>query len=357
MSDLQRLATPQAARIGRINGRILKTVQFQEVIGKCCVSAKERIPKNHGDTVVFRRWLPAGATAASPNIMSANPQDYQLVEGETPQAKTMEAQDVTATLVEYGVLYRYSNRVADMYEDDVPAQMVKRVGQEMGLLLENVRYGKLKAGTNVFRAGFVAARSSITGKVSQNLFTTVARSFNRNLAQMMTEMLKPGPAIGTTSVEAAYVVVCSGDLEGDLRTLLPNFTHKSDYGTYAPIHPNEIGSWQQFRFVTSPHLLPYLNAGSTTTANTVLAGGIPNATGAETADVYPMIVMAEEAFGDVMLRGMEAMQARHQAPNVIDSGNPLGQRGHVGATTYFTAVRLNEFHMAVVEVACGSYST
>ena len=32
-----------------------------------------------------------------------------------------------------GVLYRYSNRTADLYEDDVPAAMKKLTGERMGL--------------------------------------------------------------------------------------------------------------------------------------------------------------------------------------------------------------------------------
>jgi N4-gp56 family major capsid protein len=34
--------------------------------------------------------------------------------------------------------------------------------------------------------------------------------------------------------------------------------------------------------------------------------------------------------------------------------DPLGQRGYVGAQTYYACVRLNEFHMAVVECAASS---
>ncbi len=350
----QTMTAPQLARIAKFKGRILKHVVPQEVIGRCCRSMKERIPKNMSDTVIFRRWLPKGATTSTPNTWTVDPAAHQLGEGETPNAETITAQDITATLQQYGVLYRYSDRVDDMYEDDIPEQMVKLTGERMGLLLEMVRYGVLKAGTNVYRAGSVAARSSITALVSGNLLANVGRGLSANLAMKMTEILAPSQNVGTSSIEAAFIAVCHSDLEQDLRTQLSGFTHVSDYGSRKPVHPNELGSWQQFRFVTSPHTGPYLNAGAATTLNTRLAGGVPNSTGAELIDVYPILIMGEEAYGDVMLRGMESIKAYHMRPNEESKDDPLGQRGHVGAKTYFTAVRLNELHMAVVEVGCSS---
>ncbi len=77
--------------------------------------------------------------------------------------------------------------------------------------------------------------------------------------------------IGTQPVEAAYVVVCSGDLIADIRSQLTGFIHISEYGNRKPIHAKELGSWENFRFVASPHCTAYLNAGTTTTANTRLA--------------------------------------------------------------------------------------
>ena len=348
------MASPQEQRIGKLRGRVLKHVIPQEVIGRCCKSMKERIPKNEGATVVFRRWLPKGASVAKPNTWAVDANEHLLTEGETPNAETIVAQDITATLQQFGVLYRYSDRVADLYEDDVPEQMVKITGERMGLLLEMVRYGVLKAGTNVYRAGNVAARSSVNALVSGNLLANVARGLSANLAMKMTAILSPSANVGTSSVEAAYIAVCHSDLEQDLRTQLPGFTHVSDYGSRKPIHENELGSWQQFRFITSPHTAPYLLAGATTTANTRLANNVPNSAGSELSDVYPILVMGEEAYGDVMLRGMDSVKAYHMKPSEESKDDPLGQRGHVGAKTYFTAVRLNELHMAVVEVACSA---
>lgn len=344
--------TSQAARIGKLKGEILKHVMPVEVFGRFCV--KKPMPRNSSETVVFRRWLPKGATTNTPNTWNVSPASHQISEGETPVAEGVSAQDIEVSLVEYGFVYRWSNRVEDLYEDDVPSEIKRLTGERMGLLLEMIRWGQLKAGTNVFRAGGVSARSSITALISASLFRNVARSLNANIAMKITDILSPSPNIGTSSVEAAYVVICHSDMESDIRSQLSGFVHIADYGQRKPLHPNELGTWESFRFITSPHLAPYLNAGTTASANTRLAGGVSNSAGSELVDVYPMIVLSQEAFGDVALRGKSAMKVNYRAASESTKDDILGQRGLIGAQTYFNVVRLNELHMAVVETSASA---
>jgi N4-gp56 family major capsid protein len=345
----------QAARIAKWKGEILKHAVPKEVFGRIGKSIKKlSIPQNNSDTAVFRRWLPKGATVNTPNTWSVDPAAHLLNEGETPQAEQIISQDITVTLQEYGVLYRFSNRVADMYEDDVPPEMKKIAGERMGLLLEMIRYGVLKAGTNVYRAGNVASRALVTGLVSLNMLRNIARGLFNNLAGEITEVLSASQNVGTQPIEGGWVAVCSGDLVADFRGL-SGFVHVSEYGSRKPMHPDELGSIEEFRIIKSPHTNPYLNAGTTAGANTRLAGGVPNSTGAELVDVYPIIVLSEEAYGDVMLRGKDSLKTVSILPaGMKTKDDPLGQRGYVGAAGYFAAVRLNEQWMAVGEVACSS---
>jgi len=344
------MMTTQAARIGRLKGEILKHVMPIEVLGK--FGEKKPMPRNSSETVLYRRWLPKGATVNTPNTWNVQPAAHQLSEGETPTAETVIAQDIQATLVEYGFIYRWSNRVEDLYEDDVPTEVKRLTGERMGLLLEMIRYGQLRAGTNVFRAGNVASRSLIIALVSVNLLRNVARSLAVNLAQKITSILSASTGIGTQPIEAAFVAVVHSDMEADLRAQLTGFVHISEYGNRQAMHECELGSWESFRFITSPHTAPYLSAGGTTTLNTRLANGVANATGAEAVDVYPMIVLSQGAFGDVALRGKGAMNVNMIPAGQATKDDILGQRGMIGASTYFTCVRLNEGQMAVVETAC-----
>ena len=117
------------------------------------------------------------------------------------------------------------------------------------------------------------------------------------------------------------------------------------------MHDNELGAWEEFRFVWSPELAPYMSAGTTATANTRLANGAANSAGSEAVDVYPMLVLSPECFGDVALRGKNAMNVSAFPASQKTKDDPIGQRGVLSAQTFFTCVRLNEGHMAVVEVA------
>ena len=345
------LMATQAARIGKLKGEILKHVMPIEVFGK--FGEKKPMPANSSDTVLYRRWLPKGATASTPNTWLVTPASHQLSEGDTPTAETVIAQDITAVLVEYGFIYRWSNRVEDLYEDDVQMEVKRLTGERMGLLLEMIRLGQLKAGTNVFRAGSVASRALIIALVSVNLLRNVARSMSVNLAQKITSILSASAGIGTQPIEAAFVGVCHSDMESDLRSQLSGFVHISEYGNRQAMHECELGSWESFRFITSPHLAPYLLAGGTTAAaNTRLANGVANSAGTEAADIYPMIVLSQQAFGDVALRGKGAMNVNMIQASTATKDDILGQRGMIGASTYFTCVRLNEGQMAVVETAC-----
>ena len=99
---------------------------------------------------------------------------------------------------------------------------------------------------------------------------------------------------------------------------------------------------EQFRFITSPLLAPFAGTGSTTTNGMVSIGG-------SNVDVYPFLVVAESAWGQVALKGMNAITPRIIRSGDISHANPLGMFGYVGASTWFNAVRLNDAWMARVE--------
>lgn len=312
-------------------------------------SMKEH-PQNATDTLVFRRTLPFGASTAgttiegssryvgTPNITATN---FLLAEGTTPNANTISFQDVQVTLQNYGLLFKYSNKVELMYEDDVPAEMVKLTGETLGEVLELVRWGVLRAGSTVVY-GNGSSRSAVNTVISLNLLRKVARTMESNRAKRVTSRLAPGPDYNTRSVQPAYLVIHHTDVNADVRTLA-GFTRKEDYAQYKPVDDREIGSCEDFRFISSPLLNPFLAAGSGTLNGCLSVGGA-------NVDVYPLLVVGEEAWGSVALRGMKAIKPVHLKPSTINHANPLGMFGYVGANTWFACVRLNESWMARAEV-------
>lgn len=334
--------TSVAQRIGKLKGQILKHVIATEVLSR--TGTNKEMPKNNSDTVVFRRWLPYGGVDnrwITTNNVDTYADDHLAAEGVTPSADGLTAVDISAQLKEYAVLYSVTNRTVDLYEDDVPAEMKVQTGQRMGLIREMVRYGALKGATNAYYAGGVS-RATVDSGPTLNGLRKIAKNLLSNHAMQITGVLASSPNYATAPVEAGFLVFCSTDLEPAIRNL-PGFKHVVDYGQRKPINEHELGSVERFRFILSPELAPYADAGAA-----VGATGLFSTTGAN-IDVYPMIVCAEEAWGQVALRGAKALDVTWLPPSTKDKNDPLGQRGYIGAKAYDVAVILNQGWMAVYE--------
>ncbi|MFA9287666.1 N4-gp56 family major capsid protein [Comamonas sp. SY3] len=334
-------STDPAARIGKLKGEILGHAVPCEVLG---ITGQQRgMPKNQGKTIVHRRYLPYGATNTDWNTRNrpkAEPAAHELTEGVTPAADTLVPQDITVTLKQYGCLYQLTDQTVDTYEDDVPAEMKKQCGERIALVREMIRYGTLKACTNVFYAGGGASRAAVNAKITLPLLRKISRNLQANHAKRITGILAPSANIATQPVEAAYLVFTSTDAEADIRDL-PGFTSVAEYGTRKPVSAYELGSVENYRFITSPELAPYADAGVDIGATGLM--------GETKVDVYPFIVVGEDAWGQLSLRGADALDPTYIPPGQKDKSDPLGQRGFVGAKFYMACTMLNEGWMAVAE--------
>jgi len=305
-------------------------------------------PLNKTDTVVFRRLQPFNATAATTGGYSETPQvDPALLvtsEGTTPTSNTISYTDVTTTLNQYAVLFKFSSKAQLMYEDNIPSDMQKITGETMGECAELVCFGQVKAGTNVIYANG-ATRAGLNSIISLNSIRLACRTMEKNRGKMVTEKIAPGPDYDTTPVEPGYIIFIHTDLVADVRDM-PNFTERVRYGSaITPVHPREIGAVEDFRFVTSPLFVPWLAAG--------LAIGVDGMVSAATTrnDVYPAIVMGASAWGQCSLKGNGFTSI---SPTMISSrkkthGNPSGMFGYVGADFWMSSVRLNENWMNRIE--------
>lgn len=331
---IQQFST-QAARVNKLKGEILAHAMPVEVLG--ITGMQKQMPRNQGDNVTFRRWLPFGGTdnkwitGSNVNTFASS---HITTEGVTPTADTITAVDITATLQQYACLYAVTDKVADLYEDDVPAEMKKQTGERVGLIREMVRFGALKGMTNIFYGGAGTSKATVNGTLTLNLLRKISRSLKANHAKMVTQILAPSPNFATAPVEASYLVFCHTDLEPAIRDL-PGFKHVAEYGTRRPVHEMEIGSVESFRFILSPELAADINAGAAVGATGLFS------TGGSNIDTYPVIVTAEDAWGQVALRGANSMDVTYIAPGTKDKNDPLGQRGYIGAKFYHTAVVLN----------------
>lgn len=333
-------ATP---RVGKLKGEILKHAVPKEVLG--ITGTQHKMGKNQSDTVVFRRWLPYGAAttnATTINTWDVDASDHLTVEGVTPDADTIAPQDITVQLNQYSCLYMYTDKTADLYEDDVPAAMKKQTGQRMGLVREMIRYGALKGCTNKFYAGGTT-RATVDEAVSLGFLRKISRSLLGNRASLITEILAPSANYNTAPVEAGFLVFCHTDCENDIREL-PGFVECAAYGSRKVMHECELGSVDRYRFIVSPELAAIADSGAAV-GSTGLAS-----TSDSNIDVYPMIVVAEDAWGDVALRGLDSFNVTHLPHTHKDKNDPHGQRGYIGSIFWSASFVQNDGWMAVGEV-------
>ena len=344
---IQNYGTVASRNLIRAAQGMLEHAQPITVLGD--FGTQREMPQNSTDTLVFRRTLPFGASAAgttientsryvgTPDITASN---FVLAEGVTPNSNTISFQDVSVQLQQYGVLFKYSSKTEQLYEDDIPGEMVKLTGETLAEVMEQVRYGVLKAVSTVIYANG-SSRSAVNTAISLNAIRKAARTLESNRARRVTSRLAPGVNFGTRAVQPAYVVFCHTDAVSDIRNL-PGFTRVEEYGSFKPIHDREVGACEDFRFVSSPLLKSFLASGSAT-INGMLSVGAAN------VDVYPFIVIGEDAWGQVALKGMSAIKPVVLKASQTNHANPLGQFGYVGASTWFATVRLNDAWMARIE--------
>ncbi|MEA1991461.1 MAG: N4-gp56 family major capsid protein, partial [Thermodesulfobacteriota bacterium] len=257
---LSTLLSP-AQRLGSLKGEILKHVLPREVLGTIGDSRSQ--PKNTGANIIYRRWLPINATTSSPNTFftdgtgdrtNAMVQEHLSQEGVTPGAETLIPQDITVTQNEYTVLFGYTKRTADLYEDDVPGAMKMQTGERLGLVRELVRFGAIKACPNKFYGGTGVSRATVNGVPTLNLIRRITKSLDMNHTDKVTQILDPSPKYGTSGIEASYLIFIHTDLKPDFRDM-PDFTPLAKYGSRKPISVYEFGSIEEFRIIATPELV------------------------------------------------------------------------------------------------------
>jgi len=323
-------------RIGAMRAEFLKAAIPQMTIG---VSGDQKeMQQNESDTQIYRSWLPIGATAASPNTWSITPTDFEAQEGVTPNARTMNSRDVTVTMKQYIILYGFSDKLARLYEDKIPPQMKIQTGQAIGLLKEKIQLATLRSGTNQFYAGGTS-RGTVSRPINLNMVRAMSKSITNNRGMRVTSVLKASAIYGSQAVEAGFLVFCHTSMDSDIRDL-PGFKDVVNYAG-KPVHPKEVGSCEGFRFITSPEIDYFIDSGAA-----VAATGLET-TGGSLIDVYQFFVIGQDAWADVALRGLAAIEEIDVPYDKQDKADPGGQRGYIGGKFYAASFIQNEYWLAI----------
>lgn len=285
------------------------------------------LPEHMSKVMKFRRY---SALANTP---------VALTEGVTPAGQTLSFTDVTATLSQYGDKVTMTDVIMDTHEDPVLNEALALVGEQSAQMIEIMRFGVLKAGTSVEYSNG-GARNAVNTPVSIDVQRRSIRKIKRQNGRPLTTIVRSTPAFGTDSISPAFIGLVHPDCEGDIRSL-PGFTPAERYGSISQF-PNELGKCEDVRYLTSTIFASWADAGG--------AKGTMYSTTGTSADVYPILYLAREAYGIVALKGKFAV-----VPMVVNAkpsdSDPLAQRAHVSWKTMQTAVILNDAWLCRAEVA------
>lgn len=338
------------ARLGKFKGEILAHAIAEEILGN--QGRQVRFPKNNSDTYVARRFLPYGATASTAssqnqffqNVTATDRgstviQAHQTQEGITPLPETITPFDVTVVLQQYSCLYGFTDKTFDLFEDDIPKQMSIQIGERVTFVNEMIIYGALKACTNTYYGGGGTTIATVAGTITLNMIRKIVRNLRANHAKPINRMLSAGVNFNTMAVPAGYLVYCHTDMGADIRNL-PGFTPPERYASGKPM-PHELGMCEEFRFIGHPDLPSLQDSGAA-----VGATGMYSTLGSS-IDVYPVIIVAMDAWSQVAVRGKESLKPTYLPPGEVTKTDPFGQRGYAG-TIWWKAIMLeNQGWMAV----------
>jgi len=293
----------------------------------------QSLPSKSSKTVIFRRYN------------ALNPAPQALVEGVTPASTTLTKTDITCTLVQYGSVIGITDIILDTHEDNVLGESIDLLGEQAAQMIEIVRFGVLKAGTNVCYSNG-ASRVAVNTPITLAAQRKVTKALKRQNARPITKVISSTPDFGTENVAASYIAVHHPDVDTDIKNMVGVdgrivFIPVEKYGSTTP-YPNEIGKVDDVRYLNSTLCTPWIDAGG--------AKGTMLSTGGTSADVYPIIFIAQDSYAIVALKGKHAITPMVVNPRPAP-GDALGQRGTIGFKTLTGCVILNDQWLCRLEVA------
>jgi N4-gp56 family major capsid protein len=310
--------------------KLLKTAETKLVLDKFAVS--ESVPKNKGDQIRWRRIKPFPVSLTA------------LTEGVTPAPTNIEFETVNADLYQYGAVYRYTDKAADLLDLAFLNPAIEEAAKQAALTKELLLWNTLKsAGTEFYTNG--SANTDINTPIDADAIRAVIQHLDRNNATKVAKMIKAGPNFSTEPVRPGYIAVGHCDLQRDLEEM-DGYIPVENYASYTPVSEYEVGSAYGTRFILTPHFTPDAGAGSAT------LNGMRNTSSA--VDVYTLVIFGADAYASVALKGMDSANVSGTAPKMGTPGDELGQRGSLQWKMWHANTILNDDWIANIRCAATS---
>ena len=307
-----------------------RMLEAAEPIAVLRIGADEyNIPQNNSDTIVLRRPVPF------------EPVTTPLLEGVTPDVSPFRYEDVRKRVEQYGQVTQISDKVQIVHQDPVLMSMMEQLGENVTRTNEQLMWGELRSGTNVFYANG-SSRAAVNLKVSREMVNNITQELETQHSKRFTKIVKGSVLIGTQPIQASYLAYTHTHMMHDIENI-EGFVPTSEYGTMKAVHEQEFGATGRLRWITSPDLQPFYAAGGT--PGTTVRGS------STAADVYPIFITGKNAYACVKIRGWGSM-----TPYIVPVDQPsktdvLNQRGYAGVKWPFACVITNELWCGRLETA------
>lgn len=298
------------------------------------MAQRRPLKQRNGNTMTFRKI----------NRLSAA--TVPLVEGVSPQGKQLSNTDVSVSLVQHGDYVTLTDLIQAYVEHPILNDAQKVLAEQVADTVDQLARDKHVAGTNVLYGGGVASRTDIvttTEKVTTALLDRAIRFLNNKNASRFTEIIKPGVNIATVGIRPAFWAVVHPDVLFTLETL-SGWKSVTEYASLGGVMEAEVGAYKDIRFLCTTNAKVWAGGGGT-------ASGDVKSTSSN-ADVYAILVYAQDAVGFVPLDGMSLESIIHPIGQA-GASDPLNQVGTSGWKRVGAEVVLQDDFLLRLEVAAG----
>lgn len=314
--------------------KMLANAQPWLALQTCGGPQRTPLPKNKGETIKWRRSVPFDVTTDT------------LVEGVTPNPTNFRFEDVTDNIDQYGGYSVITDKVQDLHEDPVLDQIALEYGKLIGSTKELIDWQTVRGGTQVTYSGTATTRGTVVAPIAIDNIRKSVAVLKGNHGEMITKKLAASTGFSTEPVGASYVAFGHSDQQYDIEDL-DGFVPVEKYGSGKTLCDYELGKVKDVRIVLTPQLSPFYGAGGSPT-------GVISRDGVA-ADVYPLVVMAQNFWGTTELGGVGSAKMTVEAPGKPDKTDPLGQRGFASWMFWYCSTRLNERWGVRIESAVSEF--
>ena len=260
-------------------------------------------------------------------------------------------------------------------EDAVRALTVEDVTMQMNDAYNSLMLRDILSSTFKVYGGTAVARADIGGDddtksrdytLTESLTVGVFGKLIANKAKPMSKIIAGQNRIGTKPIPQAFYIIVGHDMYTALinKDLFPDFKSVEEYSNPENVLRmegiEEIGQLGRFRICYSETMTNYkaqghkvsdLGNGEAVDASEYCHSEQDTA-GDYRYNVYPAVVMSKDAIATVGLQGAAKHMIYTRFPDIIDNGNPIGERGYVAFKFRYSTVIVKPEHLAIVEMSC-----